>query len=354
MNTPRPLSLPITIGIAALLFFGASTFAQGPKLNALATEAPALAWGWQGETMLTANLDGHVRWWTADGICRDSFAFDLHFRANWQAVFTRNCVFLLAQNSDSSIVVWDVPARVRIWEKAVGGHGIRALAISENNQFWAAAWPSGMVVFDSLGQQVARFENVVAPTSIAVSNYGLVMASYPKGQNAAALKIWGLDQNGQRQTEANATNWVADLPDEAPAKAGEPPAAPTSQDQTDRMAEAASPPEAFALQNPAERQAMASRPQAEQAAPTDPAPAAKILRRTSNFLVFVGTFDRMVNARRRLADAQSWGQTEARIEALNGKFSVVAAELPTHEEAWKLKKILEERYGIHAAVLRRK
>jgi hypothetical protein len=286
-------------------------FAQQPKLQSLPYQSKMLAYGWQGETMVSINADGFCRWWTNDGLCRDSFACEFSGLTKPCAVFTKNSNFLLLQTSDSTFGVWDVPARMKIWEDAVGGLGISALSISPNNKFMSAAYQTGVVLFDSTGLVVARFKHEKTPVSLDVSDVGMTLVSYQDGAKGAIVtKTWGPEvyksfaqvDDDKPNLEVNETtkNGLSEL-----------------------------------NKNPIE-----------------PKNQGEITHFTSEYAVCVGTFATEVNAQKRLKDANDWGFLEAKIVKIAEKYAVFADYYPKHEVASKIKKQLEDKYNIHAAVIR--
>ncbi len=307
-----------TLPIVLLFYFSGilNAISQSQKLYTLETKQTILATAWQGETMLTASTDGLCRWWNSNGICRDSFNFESPIPKTYQAVFTKNAMFLLAQTSDSSFAVWDVPARVKIWENSVGCPGITNLAISENNHFMSAACKNQVVLFDSTGLEIERFSHEKTPVSISISNTGVLLVAYPGGDGVEkTVKIWG-PKNGQKEQFQKPT--VAE-------KLVEPPV------QTAKSAEIKTVEVDFLDKNPS-----------------------AVIAKKSNYAVVAGTFGQEINARRRLADVKEWGFSNARLERKNQQFTIIAAEFATHDDAWKVKKNLEDKYGISAAVVRQK
>jgi hypothetical protein len=282
--------------------------AQQPNLQSLSNTSKMLAWGWQGESMVSYNSDGYCRWWTNDGVCQDSFACDFTKLPKPCALFTKNSYFLLLQNTDSTFCVWDVPARMKIWENSVGGKGITALAISPNNKFMSATYSTGVVLFDSTGLVVARFAHEKTPVSLAVSDFGMTMVAYQEGEKGSIVtKTWG------PEVYKSFTQVTSDTPENIEKQVKIPLSIKES-----------------AQEKKAENESI----------------------KTSEYAVCVGTFSTEANAVKRLEDAKDWGFATARLVKKGDKYSIYANFFPKYELAWKVKKQLEEQYNIHAAVIR--
>jgi hypothetical protein len=283
--------------------------AQQKKLQSLPYQSQIIAHGWQSENMVTYNADGYCRWWTNDGICRDSFACLLSNVPKSVATFTKNSNFLLLQTSDSTFGVWDIPARMQIYEEKIKGSGLKVIAISPNNQYSAVAYREGVVVYDSTGAEAVRFAHDKTPISLAVSDLGMTMVGYQENEDAIVItKTWG------PQTYKSF------------AQSGETRA----------------------------RGKTKGRNQASELSESELHESIDATTKTSEYGVCVGTFGTEVNAQRRLDDAKDWGFTAAKIIISGDKYIVFADFYPKYDLAWKIKKQLEDQYNVHTAVVRRK
>jgi hypothetical protein len=287
-------------------------FAQQPNLQVLPYQSKMLAYGWQGETMVSFNADGYCRWWTNEGLCRDSFACQFSEITKPCAVFTKNSNFLLLQTSDSTFGVWDVPARMKIWEDGVGGTGITALSISPNNKFMSAAYQTGVVLYDSTGLVVARFKHEKSPVSLDVSDSGMTLVGYQDGAKGAVItKTWG-------------------------------PEVYKSFSQVDEVKPQQN---AKSIDNKLDKSIAINHE-------ISTYPNKETTHFTSEYAVCIGTFSTLSNAQKRLDDAKDWGFLDAKVVVIADKYTVFADYYAKHEVASKIKKQLEEKYNIHAAVVR--
>jgi WD40 repeat protein len=160
-------------------------------------EIQSMAWGRNG--LITADLDGQIRIWSADGISKNVAILSLKSPVNFISCNSTGDK-IITQDDNLDLFLWDLSAtdnKKMVSEELKGHSGIvRSIAFSTDNNFIAAAGRDSLIVIWDIRLQTVSKTKTINTNSPVKAILFCNADSIISAQEDGNLLLWNLKQTG--------------------------------------------------------------------------------------------------------------------------------------------------------------